>query len=181
MALSPVVQLSCSFKVVKCEPLTPFVWGILEVISTFPQKPRPEFEVIAEKLSVLEPSFFKQGWDEAVVNRLVDSSYYQSTQLTDKGKSALKHGFIMAENPKVRSEVLCFFAGNGQVVEWKDSYSAKHHRKADCPTWADKLNGEKVCKAINTQLKEEELHIKPGEKIFDLCLDWETAQIVKLD
>lgn len=181
MALSLVVKVFCSFTTVPCAPLSPFVWGVLKVLDTFPVRERPQFEEVAEKLSVQDASFISQGWQEAKSAGLVSSDYYQSTELSERGRDALEFGFIECGKRQQREEPVYFFEGNGKPVPWQKDYEAKELGAAHKPKWADKLNEGILCKALDLQAEAEELKVMLGERVFDLHFHWDTATRVKLD
>ncbi len=173
MALSSVIEVYCSFTTVPCTPLSPFVWGVLKVLDTFPVRERPQFEEVAKKLSVQDSSFISQGWQEAKSEGLVSSAYYQSTELSDLGLAALEFGFIESGKRQHREEPLYFFEGNGKPVPWKHDYEVKKQGAAQEPKWVNKLNEKTLSRALDLQAEAEELKIMPQERVFDLQFYWD--------
>jgi hypothetical protein len=157
------------------------VWGVLKVLDTFPVRTRPQFEEVADKLEVQDSSFISQGWEEAKSAGLVSSQYYQSTELSDRGRKALEFGFIECGKRKEREEPLYFFQGNGQPVPWKHEYEIKEQGNAQLPKWSDKLNEASLCRALDLQAEVEELKVMPDERVLDVHYHWATAIRVKLD
>jgi hypothetical protein len=142
---------------------------------------RPQFEEVAEKLSVQDASFISQGWQEAKSAGLVSSDYYQSTELSERGRAAMEFGFIECGERRKREEPVYFLERNGRPLEWNKDYEAKEQGVIQKPKWADKLNEASLCEALDLQVERKELKIRSGERVFDLNFHWETAQRVRLD
>jgi len=173
-------KIQCSFSVVPTMPLSPFVWGILKTVTTFPLNNRPHFETLATKLGVGEKSFFSQAWIEALEIDLVDSDDYQTTSLSTNGETALIDGFIRNGETSEHIEDLYFKLHDGQIIEWNHKMKEANPSKLKPVKWVKRLSAQCIAEAISKQIEDKERHIDPDETMFNLEFDWNNSQKVDL-
>jgi hypothetical protein len=180
MATPPAVKINCSFTVVTCAPLNPFVWGILKTLQIFEPNERPEFVELAENLGIGKPIFFEEGWNEAIRAELVVSEDFQTASPSESGILALENGFIEIDREE-RGATLYFLLRDGEIVKWKSHFNVKNKRDLQrSPKWEKLLTPIYVSEAIREQPEGNEL-IKNNQKICDIELNWDDSYEVSLD
>lgn len=202
MPLPPTAEIICSFSTLKTEPLSPFVWLLLNVLSRFREEERPDFQSLSRKLAFEDPRYLELAWGElsqfklcesgnsqagprSLTQRLMfgDSIDYESARLTQAGRTALEDGFIRTgEARRRKGEALYFIIRDGSpVTRWSSEYASKEVGPLHRPEWANKLTEATIAKALKEQRVSPDEHIEPDEQVFDLEIHWEESRRVKLD
>jgi hypothetical protein len=159
------------------------VWVLLKTLKTFPRGGRPDWEELATKLAVGEPSFFSAAWSELYEQQLADCQDFDTAEITDEGKEALECGFVRFGLPRKRhQEKLYLRLDNGEPISWQHDFEAKDHSKLfRRPKWANDLNEELVRKALAEQRESTDERIDESDRIYDLKIHWDQSSRVKLD
>jgi hypothetical protein len=175
-------EVLCSFKTVSTAPLSPFVWVLLKTLKTFPRGGRPDWEELATKLAVGEPSFFSAAWVELCDLNLVNNAYFPEADLRESGEAALVDGFVRNEFPRQRHrERLYFRLNNGEPFRWRHDLEPKNHARLFKPDWAAQVTEQVIRETLAEQRQSSDEHVQPDEKIYDLEIHWDESSKVKLD
>ena len=170
------IELPVDFSVVRCRRVNPFHWALLKALRSFVPGARPNFETLAQRLRIIEPSFLTRAWVEIRELKGADDDDFAQARLSALGEAALEtHSFVLGE-PELHSQKLYFKKADAEPVPGASfEVSAPRNLKAK-PEWGDKFGAEEIADALAKQTPGQAL--RRDERIQSFTLRWQEAQEV---
>jgi hypothetical protein len=167
------IELPVDFSVVQGRRVSPFHWVLLKALHAFVPGARPDFDLLAERLRILERSFLNRAWAEIRDLKAADDGNFAQARLTVLGEDALRTRYFTLGEAELRTQNLHFKKQNGEALQTATFEVAVLRALHAKPEWCERI-GDALAVQAPTQA------LKRGERIQNFTFRWQDAQEVKV-
>lgn len=170
----PCIEVPLDYSVAACARVGPFHWALLCTLTAFPPSTRPDFAVLAERLSFSEPAFLEQAWSELGSYGSVTAADFSAAGINANGLEALRLGYFVRGKVATRQASVYLSRRGDRCIERRDFEVVTGSTLKQPPPWASRLPVERIQEALRYQLPDRQP--TAGERIVEFSVRWHEAR-----